>query len=128
MKTKLTTLFLSFVLVFIVSACAGAATPTDTPVNNATKISATATIISNVATSTPGKEQPVYTNNGTVDICKLFLSHVGKNDWGPNQLADGVKIAAGEKYTITNVTAGLYNVKAIDCDGTSLAVVQLEIK
>ena len=127
MKTKLTVLFLSFALVFVVSACGGAAAQTGTPANNATTISATAITTSN-ATSTPGKEQPVYTNNGTIDICKLFLSHVGKNDWGPNQLADGVKIAVGEKYIITNVTAGIYNVKAIDCDGTSLAVVQLEIK
>lgn len=69
-----------------------------------------------------------FNNTGTLDICQLYLSTVDKNDWGPNQLPEGQKIAAGGSFTLTNIPAGKYDAKAVGCDGTTEATIQLDIK
>jgi len=60
-----------------------------------------------------------FNNTGTVDICQLYLSTTDKNEWGPNQLPDGQKIAAGASFKLTNIPAGKYDVKWVGCDGTT---------
>lgn len=113
------------VLAVSLAACGGAAAPAAD--------SGAAAPAASEATTAPAADsgamgQAVFTNTGSLDICQLFLSHVSKNEWGPNQLAADQKIVAGDKYTVTNVPVGMYDAKAVGCDGTSEAVVQLEIK
>ncbi len=118
MKTKLIALFLSITLVLVLSACGGAATPTAAPADGG----------EGSAPSTGASGSAVFTNTGSIDLCELYLSPVSKEEWGENQLKDGAKIAAGEKYTLTGVPVGQYDAKAVGCDGTSEAVIQLEVK
>jgi hypothetical protein len=68
-----------------------------------------------------------FSNTGTLDICQLFLSPTTTNEWGPDQLA-GQKIPAGQKFTLTNIPAGTYDAKAVACDGTTEATIQVNIK
>ncbi len=125
MKTKLIALFVSLVLVLVLSACGGAATPTAAPAGDGGD-AATAAPSGDTSGGTMGSA--VFNNTGSIDICELYLSAVSKNDWGPNQLPDGQKIVAGDKFTLNNVPVGQYDAKAVGCDGTAEAVIQLEVK
>lgn len=69
----------------------------------------------------------VFTNTGSVDICELYLSPASQEEWGVDQLA-GQTIAVEGQFTLKNVPAGLYDAKAIGCDGTGEAVGQLDIQ
>lgn len=123
MKTKLIALFVSLVLVLVLSACGGAATPTaapstdgDAPAGDATAAPASGAIVAKFD----------FNNVGTVDICELYLSPVGKDTWGPDQL-QGQKIAAGGKFTLTNIPADSYDAKWVGCDKTE-GTIQVDIK
>jgi hypothetical protein len=54
----------------------------------------------------------------------LYLSPVEKNEWDPNQLPDGQKIAAGVSFSLTNIPAGKYNAKAMVCDDATGGTIQ----
>ncbi|PKN90694.1 MAG: hypothetical protein CVU44_22535 [Chloroflexi bacterium HGW-Chloroflexi-6] len=69
----------------------------------------------------------VFTNTGAVDICELYLSPASQEEWGVDQLA-GQTIAVGAEFTLKNIPAGLYDAKAIGCDGSGEAVGQLDIQ
>jgi hypothetical protein len=69
----------------------------------------------------------VFTNTGSVDICELYLSPASQEEWGVDQLA-GQNIAVGEKFTLRNIPAGLYDAKAIGCDDGGEATGQLDIQ
>lgn len=69
----------------------------------------------------------VFTNTGSVDICELYLSPASQEEWGVDQLA-GQTIAVEGQFTLKNVPAGLYDAKAIGCDGAGEAVGQLDIQ
>ncbi|HAE58777.1 MAG TPA: hypothetical protein DCG54_04515 [Anaerolineae bacterium] len=69
----------------------------------------------------------VFTNTGSVDICELFLSPASQEEWGVDQLA-GQTIAVEGQFTLKNVPAGLYDAKAIGCDGAGEAIGQLDIQ
>jgi len=51
-------------------------------------------------------------NNSSGEIRNVYLSHVGSDDWGANQLTNGA-IAAGQSYTLNNVA----------CDGQQIKVI-----
>ena len=51
-------------------------------------------------------------NNSAGEIRNVYLSHVGSDDWGANQLTNGA-IAAGQSYTLNNVA----------CDGQQIKVI-----
>ena len=69
----------------------------------------------------------VFTNTGSVDICELYLSPASQEEWGVDQLA-GQTIAVEGQFTLKNVPAGLYDAKAIGCDGAGEAIGQLDIQ
>ncbi len=110
MKTKLIALFLSITLVLVLSACGGAATPTAAPADGGgdTSNSSSGDIVAKFD----------FNNTGTVDICELYLSPVGTDNWGPEQL-QGQKITAGGKFTLTNIPANSYDIKWVGCDQTT---------
>ncbi len=66
-----------------------------------------------------------FNNVGSEEICELYLSPSGQEDWGPDQL-EGNTIPAGESFTLNNIPAGSYDAKAVGCDGGE-AIGQLEI-
>ena len=68
----------------------------------------------------------VFTNTGSAEICELYLSPADLEDWGPDQLKSQT-IAAGADFTLTNIPAGYYDAKAVGCNGTGEAVIQLDI-
>lgn len=129
-KAKFLSLFLViFVLAVSLSACGSSDTDAASDAA-APDTSAAASDTSAAAPAASGDVVPAFkfTNTGSLDICQLFLSPTDKNEWGPNQLPDGQKIAAGSAFTLTNIPAGTYDAKAVGCDGTTEATIQLDIK
>ena len=135
MKSKNMQYLIAFVMSIVVaisiSACGTSATPASTTdATTAPSTDATAAP-STDATAAPATGDVVakfdFSNTGTLDICQLFLSPTSTNDWGPDQLA-GQKIPAGQKFTLTNIPAATYDAKAVACDGTTEATIQVVIK
>ena len=127
MKTKLIALFVSLVLVLVLSACGAAATPAAPTAVPASGDG------SGDATTAPAPDAPGavvakfdFNNAGTVDICELYLSPVGKDTWGQDQL-QGQKIPAGGKFTLTNIPADSYDAKWVGCDKTE-GTIKVDIK
>jgi hypothetical protein len=118
MKTKLIAMFVSLILVLVLSACGGAATPTAAPADGGDGGAAPAS--GDVVAAFD------FNNSGAVDICELYLSPVGTESWGPDQLK-GQKIAAGGKFTLTNIPANSYDAKWVGCDKTE-GTIQVDIK
>ena len=54
------------------------------------------------------------------DIHNLYVVEAGTDDWGKNQLKDGVVIKDGEDYTIDSIPAGSYDLRVTDQDDKSL--------
>ena len=126
MKTKLIALFLSLVLVLVLSACGGAAAPAATAVpadNSGGDATAAPAGDSGGATGST-----VFTNTGAVDLCELYLAPIGTQDWSANQLTAGQKIVVGDKFTLNKIPVGQYDVNAVGCDGTKEANIQIEVK
>lgn len=115
MKTKLIALFVTVVLALVLTACGGAA-PTAAPDGGGEGSSGSGDIVAKFD----------FNNAGAVDICQLFLSPVGTENWGPDQL-QGNTIPAGGKFTLNNIPAGTYDAKWVGCDQTE-GTLQVEIK
>lgn len=61
-----------------------------------------------------------FNNTGEQDICELYLSPVGMEDWGPDQLG-GEILPGGGSYLLTDIPVGDYDVLAIGCgDGAEV--------
>ena len=113
---------LKFVLVFvlglslILSACGTDSAATEAPEATVAPESTEAP----EATEAPVSDEVVaayeFTNTGEVEICELYLSPVGVEEWGPDQLGEST-ITAGSTYTLTDVPAGTYDAKAVGCNG-----------
>jgi hypothetical protein len=126
-------LFVAVILVTSLAACGGSAEQTApeaaAPADTAAPADAAApTPDSASSASSDVVASFKFNNTGTLDICELYLSTVDKNEWGPNQLPEGQKIAAGASFSLTNIPAGKYDAKAVGCDGTTEATIQLDIK
>jgi hypothetical protein len=122
---------LKFVLVFvlglslILSACGTEAAATEAPAEETVATEAPEA----EATEAPVSEDIIaeyeFTNTGEVEICELYLSPVGVEAWGPDQLGEGT-IPASETFTLTDVPAGTYDAKVVGCNGEE-SVAELEI-
>ena len=63
-------------------------------------------------------------NNSNRTIRNVYLSHVGVDDWGGNQLG-GTSISPGQSFTLSNITCDQQQIKVIgeDQDGCFLSTV-----
>jgi len=119
-KKVLVTLLLALVMVLSVAACASE------------DVAETEAPVAEEATEAPAAEEAVivpeftFTNTGEEEICEIYLSPVGQEAWGPDQLG-GATIPAGEQYLLTNIPAGSYDIKAIGCAGSEV-IGQLDIQ
>ena len=122
---------LKFVLVFvlglslILSACGTDAAATEAPEATVAPESTEAP----EATEAPASDEVVaayeFTNTGEVEICELYLSPTGVEEWGPDQLGEAT-IAASATFTLTDIPAGTYDAKVVGCNGEE-SVAELEI-
>jgi hypothetical protein len=122
---------LKFVLVFvlglslILSACGTEAAATEAPTEETVATEAPEA----EATEAPVSDEIIaeyeFTNTGEVEICELYLSPVGIEEWGPDQLGEST-ITAGSTFTLTDVPAGTYDAKVVGCNGAE-SVAELEI-
>ena len=71
--------------------------------------------------------QYTFTNTGTVELCELYLSPVGVDNWGPDQL-QAQTIAVGAKFVLKNIPAGSYDAKVVGCGGAGESVIKVDIK
>jgi hypothetical protein len=118
---------LSIAMVLSISACGASSDGADSAATDAPAVDA-------AATDAPAAEAPAgdivasftFTNTGTEEICELYLSPAGQEDWGVDQLA-GQTIPGSEKFALKNIPAGSYDVKAVGCAGGEV-VGQLDIK
>jgi hypothetical protein len=125
---------LKFVLVFvlglslILSACGTDAAATEAPAEETVAPEATEAPEAE-ATEAPVSDDIVaayeFTNTGEVEICELYLSPVGVEEWGVDQLGEAT-IAVSETFTLTDIPAGTYDAKAVGCSGEE-SVAELEI-
>jgi hypothetical protein len=124
---------LKFILVFvlglslILSAC-GTEAATEAPAEATVAPEATEAPEAE-ATEAPVSDEIIaeyeFTNTGEVEICELYLSPVGVEEWGPDQLGEAT-IPASETFTLTDVPAGTYDAKVVGCNGEE-SVAELEI-
>jgi hypothetical protein len=64
-------------------------------------------------------------NNSSRVIRNVYLSHVGVDDWGADQLSNGATIGPGQSFTLSNVACDQQQVKVIgeDQDGCFVSTV-----
>lgn len=59
-------------------------------------------------------------NNTSSTVCYLYLSPSENTEWGDDQLGAETVIASGEYFTLTDILAGTYDLRADDCDSNIL--------
>jgi hypothetical protein len=115
-------------LSLILSACGTEAAATEAPAEETAAPEATEAPEAE-ATEAPVSEDVIaayeFTNTGEVEICELYLSPVGVEEWGVDQLGEAT-IAASATFTLTDIPAGTYDAKAVGCDGSEF-VAELDI-
>lgn len=102
-------------LILTTLACGSASTPTATPLPKPTK----------APTDEPAAAGPSLeiVNNSETPVCFVYVSPTKSDDWGTDQLGEENMINGGDSFTITDVPAGTYDVKAEDCSNNLLGVV-----
>jgi hypothetical protein len=62
----------------------------------------------------------VLLNQSSSDICYMYFSPTGSNNWGSDQLGEGTIVFSGEMFTLTGIVPGVYDARFETCDGTSV--------
>jgi len=70
-----------------------------------------------------------FKNTSDWSIDHVYLSPSDQNAWGPDQLGEGDSdvIGSGEKFTLTKVEPGKYDIKLVDEDGDECVVEGLKL-
>jgi hypothetical protein len=123
-RKSLFVIFLALVMLFGLAACGTTASEADAGESDT---AAEAPVVEESAEGGEIVPSFVFTNTGSTDICELYLSPASQEDWGVDQLA-GNTIPAGQQFQLNNIPAGLYDAKAVGCDGSGEAIVQLDIQ
>lgn len=116
---------LSIAMILSISACGGTdssgsddgAGATEAPAS--TEAPTDATEAPAEATEAPAGDVVAafnFNNKGDKEICEMYLSPTAQDNWGTDQLK-GQTITAGGTFTLTNIPAGDYDVKAVFCGG-----------
>ncbi|MHB1317644.1 MAG: hypothetical protein ACYCYF_03395 [Anaerolineae bacterium] len=139
MPARSKTLCLLIVLTLLSLGCAlieGTPTPTDTPpappptaTDQPEAPSATSTARPTArptalptATTVPKGTELTIINDAGVDIWYLFVSPSDAEDWGDDRLG-GDTIPAGDTYTLTGISDGVYDVQARDADDNPIQTI-----
>lgn len=75
---------------------------------------------------------PVFAGNVTIsndsdwELHEFYVSAVGENEWGEDQLGDDV-IGTGETFTLSNVPCDTYDIRLVDEDGDECVVADADI-
>jgi hypothetical protein len=72
-------------------------------------------------TGSSGSGTVTVVNNSSVEICFLYISPSGTEEWGADQLGDTGVVSPGSSFDINNIPAGTYDLRADDCSNTELA-------
>lgn len=59
-------------------------------------------------------------NDSSDTVCYVYVSPSDATEWGDDQLGSENIIASGETFTLNDIPAGNYDLRADDCDGNSL--------
>ncbi|MBI3169457.1 MAG: hypothetical protein HYZ22_13315 [Chloroflexi bacterium] len=118
----------ALIMVLSISACATEETVEAPTTEEVATEAVTEVATEEVATEVAGEIVPEFTfnNTGEEEICEIYLSPVGQENWGPDQLG-GATIPAGGSYVLQNIPAGSYDIKAIGCAGSEV-VGQIDIQ
>ncbi len=111
-------------LIIATLACGGGGrTPTTVPPTSVPPTSAPPTPQPTQVrpTATPEEETGFLEiiNNSSVDIYYVYISPSDSDEWGEDWLGDDI-VPAGERYTITGIPFGTYDLRADDADGNEL--------
>jgi len=60
-------------------------------------------------------------NNTASTVCYVYISPSDSEEWGQDQLGANNTVPSGGMFDITNIPAGIYDLKATDCDNVTLA-------
>jgi hypothetical protein len=95
-------------------ACGAAPTPTATPLPAPT----------DAPTAEPEASVPSLdvVNDSTTPVCYVYISPTKSDEWGPDQLGEENMIDGGASFTLTDIPAGTYDLKAEDCSGNLLGI------
>ena len=68
-------------------------------------------------------------NQSHTSIHHLYVSDASSRKWGPDQLGTrrGDTVEPGEKFTLTNLESGRYDLKLIAADGTECVIANQRI-
>jgi hypothetical protein len=61
----------------------------------------------------------ILENRSSVELCHLYISPAGSDNWGPDQLDDQT-VPSGSDFTVTDITPGVYDLRVESCGGTSV--------
>jgi hypothetical protein len=67
-----------------------------------------------------------FVNSSSWDIYALFLSASDEEYWGPDQLGDHI-LYSGEKFTLTSIRCGIYDLMLVDEDEDQCVLVEVDI-
>jgi hypothetical protein len=68
----------------------------------------------------------VFVNSSSWDIYALFLSPSASDYWGPDQLGDAI-LRSGQRYTLTDIRCGIYDIKLVDEEEDECVLTELDI-
>lgn len=74
------------------------------------------------AGTTQGHGAVEVTNNSSITICYLYLSPSEIAEWGEDQLGEENSIPPGASFTIFEIPAGTYDLRAEDCSHAEIGV------
>lgn len=95
--------------------------PTPTQVPTATEAPATEEVEAQ-STGGDGELVNLEINNQTdTPICFVYVSETTETEWGADQLGTENTIAAGDTFTINDIPAGTYDLRADDCSANPMA-------
>lgn len=60
-------------------------------------------------------------NNSTTEVCYLYVSFSTDTEWGDDQLGSETVAPNGGLYTLRDIPAGTYDLRADDCSNNTLA-------
>lgn len=94
--------------------------PTPEPTEEPTQASASGGVKDDGTPSTGPTASLEIINNSSFTVCYLYVSPSEDTEWGDDQLGSDI-VASGTTFTLTDIPAGTYDLRADDCEGNILS-------